>query len=839
MPCEQPLRHAPVNTDEKGVTGKIGAMSFLQDIRLALRLFSRNLVATAIALLSIALSVGATAVVFAAIKAVLIDPLPYARAQELVQIRSEFPKMQEQSNGDWVAWNDAQELIRRTRTLESVGVYRNAIFDLAGDTGTTPEALYGLKVTASLFPALGVAPMLGRNILPEDDQPGRTDEMILSYGLWARRFNSDRSVVGRTVTVNGHGCLIIGVMPPDFNFPLRRAAAHTPSPYVEFWAPLSVYPGSRQGGLGAVARLRRGVSITQARQDLATIGDELAHDFPATNRDKTLTANFLRDRTVGGAASSLLLLMAAGLLFMLIGCANVANLLLARGFARQREISVRLAVGAAPARIVRQLLTESCVLAAIGGLGGYALAAAAWKILPAVAPVSIPRLAAARADGAIFGFTLALAMVNGILFGMAPALRLATAKGSLTLGAFGSRGGAAGRQDRIRSMLVVAEVALSVMLVVAGGQLLGSFVKLVTADPGFQTDRILASVILPAPERYPKPEQRALFFKRILDSVRALPGVQSAGTVDALPFSGENHGGFVSSGAVAAGDSNAPLTAEIDVAGGEYLQTMGVHLLEGRWFRDEDMSDLSDAAIVSDFTARRLWPHTSAVGQRICVYCTPEQPNNWKRVIGVVSSAYHAALNEPLKGNVYLSAGAMRSADFLVVRTDRPMGDLQKAIRRSIAAIDPNQPVFLSVPMRTLVTDSVADRRFIMMLLTATACLALLLCAAGVYGVISYTTARRTQEIGIRLALGATPRNVHTLVFREGFATVTAGLTLGLCVAVPLMHALRSILIGFDSRNTAYVSIAAAVVTVTAGIACWVPARRATKIDPLSALRQD
>jgi predicted permease len=811
-------------------------MSILQDIRLAYRLFGRNLVTTGIALLSIALSVGATAVVFTAVKAVLIDPLPYARAQELVQIRSDFPAMQEQSSGDWVFWNDAQELIRRTRTLKSVGVYGNSVFDLAGDAGATPEALYGLRVTANLFPTLGVSPMLGRNILPEEETPGN-NEMILSYGLWARRFNSDRSVVGRTVTVNGHACLIIGVMPPGFNFPLRRAAVHTPSPYVEFWAPLYIKPGSMPGGLGAVARLRRGVSITQARQDAAAIGVALSHEFPATNRDKTLTVNFVRDRAVGGAANGLLLLMAAGLLFMLIGCANVANLLLARGFARQREISVKLALGAGGARIVRQLLTESCVLAAMGGLGGYALAAAAWKILPSVAPVSIPRLAAARADGTIFAFALALAMINGILFGIAPALRLARVKESIALGSFGSRGSAAGRQHGIRSALVVAEVALSVILVVTGGQLLGSFLKVIGADPGFQADRVLASIVLPAPERYPNPEQRGLFFKRILDSVRALPGVQSAGTVDALPFSGENHGGFVS-GALAA-DSNAPLTAEVDVAGGEYLQTMGVHLIDGRWFREEDMSASSDAAIVNDFTARRLWPRTSAVGQSICLYCTPEQPNNWKRVIGVVSSASHAALTEPVKANVYLAAGAMQSSVFLVVRTERPMGDLQKAIRRAVAAIDPNQPVFLSVPMRTLLADSVADRRFIMTLLAATAGLALLMCAAGVYGVISYTTARRTQEFGIRIALGATPRNVHTLVFRQGFATVAAGLTLGLCIAAPLMVALRSFLIGFDARNTAYVWIAAALVTVTAGIACWLPARRATKIEPMSALRQE
>src|ERR1700730_12633180 len=597
--------------------------------------------------LVIALSVGATAVVFTAIKAVLIDPLPYARLSELVQIRSEFPKMREQSHGDWVFWNDTQELIRRTRTLESVGVYRNAVFDLAGGPDTTPEALYGLKVTASLFPTLGVSPMLGRNIVPEEDQPGHPDEMILSYGLWKRRFNSDPSVVGRTVTVNGHACLVIGVMPPAFNFPLRREAAHTPSPYVEFWAPLSANPGSREEGMGAVARLRRGVSLAEARQDIASIREGLADDFPETNRDRILRLNFARDRTVGIATNSLLLLMAEALLFMLIGCANVANLLLARGLARQREVNVRLAVGAGQMRIIRQLLTERCVLAVLGGLVGYILTAAAWKILPAVAPVSIPRLAGARPDLTIFGFALALAIVNGILFGMAPAFRLTRGQ-VISLSGFGARGAASGRHDRSRSSLVIAEVAVSVVLVVIGGQLLGSFVRLIGTDPGFQADRILASVVLPAPERYRDPEQRGLFYKRILDYVRALPGVESAGTVDALPFSGENNAGVVS------GPDGSKLEAEIDVIGGDYLPTMGVRLLDGRWVREEEMVESNDPAIVNDLVAKRLSPGARAVGQRVCVYCTPENPKNWKRVIGVGSSARHSALDEAAKGNVYL-----------------------------------------------------------------------------------------------------------------------------------------------------------------------------------------
>ena len=811
-------------------------MSLLHDVRLALRLLRRAPVPTGIALLSITLSVGATAVVFAAIKSVLIDPLPYARPSELVQLRSEYPRMQPQSHGDWVVWNDAREVARRTRTLESVGVYGNAVFDLAGVSNATPEALYGLRVKANVFPTLGVSPMLGRNILPEEDQPDHADVMILSYGLWMRRFHSDRSVVGRIVTANGHGCLVIGVMPRDFNFPMRRAAAHTPSPYVEFWAAPFKVPANPGAGLGAVARLRAGVSLDQARQDLASISSVLAHDFPATNRDRVLTLNLLRDRTVGAAAKGLWLLMAAAVLFMLIGCANVANLLLACGLARQREMAVRLAVGAGHWRILRQLLTESCVLAAMGGLGGYVLTAAAWKILPALAPVSIPRLAAARADTAVFGFALALAIVNGLLFGIAPALRMGGGKRAVVWSGFGSRGAASGRHDRLRSSLVAAEVAVSVLLVVIGGQLLANFVRLVTTNPGFQADQIVASVVLPAPERYRTPEQRGLFYHRILNAVRALPGVKSAGTVDALPFSGENHGGFVSSSEASAA---RPLTAEIDIAGGDYLQSMGVRLIQGRWFREEEMNASNDAAIVNTFVARHLWPGARATGQRICVYCTPENPDNWKRVIGVVSSSRHAALDEPEKGNVYLAAGAMQESVFLVVRTERAKGEIERALRRAIAAIDPNQPVFLSASMSELIADSVADRRFIMTLLAVTGCLALIMSAAGVYGVISYTTSRRTQEIGIRIAMGATPRNVFSLIFRQGLLTVAIGLALGLGAALVCMRPLESRLAGLETGHAAPLWIAACLVTVTAGIACWIPARRATATDPIAALRDE
>ncbi|HTQ57274.1 MAG TPA: ABC transporter permease [Bryobacteraceae bacterium] len=804
-------------------------MSLLSDIRYAIRFLRRAPVPTAVALLSIALSVGAAAVVFAAIKAVLLDPLPFARPDELVLLRSEFPQVQQQAQGDWVIWNDSQEVSRRTRTLAAVATYHNAVFDLAGDPHSTPLALYGLRVSANLFDVLGVKPMLGRNILPPEERRGHADVMILSYGLWMRRFHGDRSVVGRTVMINGRPCLIVGVMPHGFNFPLRRAAAHTPSPYVEFWAaPLNV-PSNPGAGMGVVARLGSGVSLAQARQDLASISAALTHDFPELNRDRVLQLNRLGDRAVGTSGRGLWMLMTAATLFMLIGCANVANLLLARGITRRREIAVRLALGARRSRIIRQLLTESCVLAVAGGAGGFLLALAAWKILPALAPVSIPRLASAHADGAVLAFALAVAAINGILFGLAPALRAGLE------GGFGSRGAAAARHDRLRSALVAAEVALSVLLVVTGGRMLDSFARLIATDPGFQSGPVLASVVLPAIERYPDPAQRALFYQRILEAVRALPGVESAGVVDALPFSGENHGGYVSAG----NSADSPrLISEIDVVGGDYLQSLGIRLLAGRWFRDEDMR-AGGGALVNLAVARRLWPGRKAVGQRLCVACTPEHPDNWKRVIGVVSSASHAALDEPEKGNVYLAAGAMRSAVFLTVRTRRPAGEMALAIRRAIAALDPNQPVLLSATLRELISDSVAGRRFIMLLLAVTAVLALMLSAAGVYGVISYTTSLRTPEIGIRMAVGAAPRHVFALVFRQAFATAGIGLILGLGTALAAGRALRTVLTGLDPGHAAPIWIAVAIVTATAALACWIPARRATRVDPVAAIRHD
>jgi len=813
-------------------------MSLIGDVRLGLRLLKRNPSTTAIALVSIALSVAATSVVFAAVKSVLLAPLPYYDPEQLLQIRTEFANSFEPSIVDYGFPNDADEIARRTRTLESVAVYGNAVYNLAGDGSTPAEALYGLRASANLFPTLGVKPMLGRNILPREDQPGYANEMILSYGLWVRRFNSDRNVVGSTVNVDGHDCLIIGVMAPDFNFPLRRAAAHTPSPYVEFWAPIHITPINPEGALGVVARLREGVSLHDAQEDLASISNALRREFPATDRDRTLRVALLRDRMLGNAEKSLWLLMGASCMFLLIGCANVANLLLARGVARQREIAVRIAIGAGKGRILRQLLTEGCVLAVLGGIGGYALTAAAWKALPAIAPRNIPRLAAARADWEVLAFSLGIAVLTGLFFGMVPALR-ARAVPAIAARDARSLVGFAGKHDRTRGSLVLAEVAITVTLVVIGGQLLSKFVELLRSDPGFEADHLLASVVLPSPVRYRTPEQKREIYQRFLDAVLRIPGVESVGTADALPFSGENHGGLITNNADAAMQPSTQITGEIDVISSHYLQTMGVHLLQGRWFYEGDMDETSNTAIISDLTAAQFWPGADPIGKRTCINCTPENPNNWKQVVGVVSSMRHMSIDGPPLLNVYLAAGALEKAAFLVVRTSRPTGDLEKAIRLAIAGVDPNQPVFLSVPMRELIADSIGDRRFIMALLATTALLALTMSAAGVYGVVSYATSRRTQEIGVRMALGAGRGNVQLLIFRQGFTIVAAGLITGSVVTFLLLRILHGITPGLGFESWSQLLIPILVVCITAAIACWIPARRAATVDPMVALRYE
>ncbi len=800
-----------------------------------MRVMRRSPGLTAVALASIAIGTSASAVVFAAVKAVLLQPLPYAKASELVAIRTDFQRGN--PHEDWISWSDMRDAMERSISFDSSGTYNYAVLNLAGDSNTLPEALYGLRVSASLFPALGAKPMLGRNILPEEDQPQHACVVILSHGLWTRRFGSDHGIVGRSVPMDGHACAVVGVMPPEFGFPMRLATTvRTPSPYIEFWAAPLRRPKQEQlqrrddFGYGAVARLKSGVTATQASQELASISVELAREYPLSNQPRSLRAVPLVERSVGTSRSGLWLLFGAAGLFMLIGCANVANLLLARGLSRQREFAIRFAVGADRAAVIGQLMTESCVLAIAGGLGGFLLTAIVWRVLPAVAPMSIPRLASARADEWVFGFTVTISLLNGILFGILPALRAAQLDPNRRLRESGARSG-------LRSALVAAEAALAVVLVVTGSLLAASLIRLLTIDPGFDAGHVLASIIVPSGDRYPTPESRTPLWQKILEAVQRIPGVESAGTVDALPFSGENGATAISKELLPA-NAAAPL-AEVDTVSADYLQSLGLKLLQGRWLRDEDVQQQRQIAIVDEIAARTLWPRSNAVGQRICVDCVPGQKPHWYDVVGVAGSLRHRSLDDEAGPAVYLASLAYEKADFLVVRAQHPTQELAQSVRRAVASADPNQPVLLSATMATLIGDSIADRRFLYVTLSITGVLALLLAAAGVYGVVSHLTSRRTREIGIRMAIGATPRRIAGLIFGQGMRPVVLGVFTGAGAAIAAVRLTRGAVSGLAETDYRVFLFAVALVILAAAAACLIPARRAAKFDPIAGLRQE
>ena len=805
--------------------------ALLQDLRHALRLLRRTPGVTAAAILSLAVTIGITGVVFTALKNVVLDPLPYKDPSRLIVMRTDGRLAY------WVTYSDMVDVRRRNRTLQSLGIYHYALLNLRGDARNPPQGLYGLAVTSDLFPTLGVTPMIGRNVTPEDEIPGHDHVLILSYGLWQRRFNCDRAVLGRTITLNGYVYTVIGVMPPGFDFPLRIASPiRTPSRYMEFWTALVDKP-DRTRGCGAVARLRPGVTMAEAQQDLAAIGKQLQKEYPLTNKDRDIQVFSLERQTLGNTRPALLILMAAALMFMLIGCSNVANLLLSRSLARRREIAVRLALGAARARLVRQLLTESSVLALAGGLCGYLLLLAAWRVLPAIVPTTIPRLESAHPDWSIFLFTVGVSVVNGFIFGIAPALRTAGHDPANALRDSGGRGAIGPARNRLRSAFVISEMAITMVLVIAGGLLVSSFAALVHTDLGFRADHVLASIIVPQGETYKTTAARASLYKRIVEDARRLPGVESAGTVDALPFSGENFGSTVAAGSPKQGPQGKFQTAETDRVSAGYLQTMGIRLLRGRWFRPQDEADDSLPAIIDENAARRFFPGQDPIGQYICLNCEPGHKPEWKQVVGVVNSIKHYSVQGPPDPEVYHAAAAYEHAQFLVLRTRGPAGDLVAPLRRIIASLDPNVAVYISEELKNLVGDSMSDRRFVMALLAVTAALALLLAAAGIYAVMSYATSQRTQEIGIRMALGASSANVQGLVLRDGMRMAASGVSIGFAAALIATRLLRATLLGVGANPVFTIGLAVIVVVVTALLACLLPARRATRIDPMAALR--
>ena len=803
----------------------------LQDLRYALRQLRKSPVFTVVAVLAIALGIGANTAIFSVVNAVLLRPLPYQDSDRLVTILHDYDHPVAPANYlDWRSQN---------HVFEDIGVAENWTPNLSGSGQA--ESVNALQVSANLFPILGVQPLLGRVFLPDEDQRGKEREVILSYGLWQRRFGGDRSIVGRAIMLQGYPYTVIGVMPKSFQFaPFWATKA-------ELWVPLEL--GSRltsreSNSLRAFARLKPDVSIEQARSEMATITARLEQQFPGTNR--SVTVQLLKEKVVGDVRPALLVLLAAVGFVLLIASANVTHMLMARGVARQREIAVRAALGAERWRIVRQFLAESLLLALLGGAAGLLLAFWGIHALAALVPASLPRADAIELDTRVLLFTAVVSILTGIVFGIVPALqsRAVNLRDALQEGGRGSAESL--RHNRLRSALVVSEFALAILLMIGAGLMIRTFFALRAIDPGFQPHHVLSAVVSVAGSEEAQPAKRMAFYQQVLHRVAALPGVESVSAINHVPLAGDTWGfPFAIEGRPPSRAGESPNAIYRVVLPG-YFRTMGISLLRGRDVNENDRMTAPGVVIVNDRLARRYWPGEDPIGKRITLDDS-EKNRSWLTVIGVTQDAKQDEWTAAPRTEMYLPLLQSRSylqepsGHFeyitLVVRSSGDPAAIINDIKSSIAALDKNVPVSEIETMDQAVNDLNAQPRFELWLLTGFAALAVLLAALGVWGVMSYSVSRRTHELGVRMALGAAHTDVIKLVVRQAMTLALVGSACGLAAAVLLTRLMSRLLYGVRPTDPFTFCAVLLLVSAVALVASYIPARRATRIDPVLAMR--
>ena len=812
-----------------------------RDLRYGLRLLARSPSFTAIALLTLTLGIGATTAIFSVVDAVLLRALPYRDPRRLVAVFEDnskvgFPR-DTPAPGNYADWKAQTRIFEDVAAASQYGRFHT--FNLAGETGagaSEPERLEGANVTRNLFSVLGVAPALGRVFLPEEDQPGGPHVVLINHALWKRRFAADPGIVGRAILLNGAKYTVVGVMPANFSYP---------SAGIDLWTPQAFTAQQlRERGahyLEVVARLRPGVTLAQANADLEVLRRRLAREYPDTNAGiQRFFAEPLQDSYTYGARTGLIVLMAAVGFILLIVCANIANLLLARATGRQREIAVRTALGAARGRIVRQILTESLVLAAGGGLLGILLASWCLNFLKNLIPADLSRTVALSLDPGVLAFTLAICFASSLLFGMAPALQVSRIDLNSVL-KDGGRGSTGLRRGSLRNLLVIGEVALSLMLLVGSGLLLESFARLRGIDPGFRAGHVLTARVDAPVTRYGDFTKRTTFFARVLERVRALPGVESAGFTSALPLTWDGGtGGFIPEGAVVRPD--VAWDANNRVVSPGYFEAMGIPLRRGRLFRDADGPDAPPVAIINEAMARKFWPNQDPLGKRF-KFENGSDNTPWLRIVGIVGDVRQMRLDEPPRQEMYFPY--WQAKDNWMVPRDlaiRTAGDplsLAGAVRQAVWSIDRDQPVSNVMTLDALLDKEVAQRRVQASLLAGFAALALILACIGIYGVLSYLVAQRTQEIGVRVALGASAADVFRTVAGQGMTLAAFGMAAGLAGALALSRLLGSLLFGVGAVDPAAYIAAVVLFGAVALAACYFPARRAADVDPLTALRYE
>jgi putative ABC transport system permease protein len=807
--------------------------TLVQDIRYGLRSLLKQRTFTAIAIITIALGIGANTAIFSVVNAVILRPLPYADSERLVMFWETTARDGNQEQPfSFADFNDVKNQTKSFSAVTAVSPLWN--FTLTGDG--EPEPVQGQFISHNLFDMLGVRPEKGRTFLADDDRTGAAPVVIISNGLWQRRFGSDPNLIGQPLTVNGNSATIVGVMPAGFQF-LEPAA--------EVWVPLSQnqFAGSARSVrlLSVVAKLNDGVSASQGSAELAGIAQQLSTQFPDTNIGVSMRAVALHEQVTGKIRPALLLLLGAVALVLLIACANVVNLMLVRSAGRHKEIAVRAALGAGRLRLLRQLLTESITLSVLGGAAGTLLAYWGINLLLMVNPIPLPRYNRIGVDFTVLAFTLGTSVLTGIVFGLAPAWQMFRFDLHSTLKEGGRSGAVDSGQRRISKLLVITEVAMAFVLLIGAGLLIRSFARLLDVKPGYATENILTMQVGLPNASYGQPEKRIAFLQQLEASLKGIPDVTSVGVVTRLPLMSalNNVTTFLSIEGRQVPTGERP---EIDFrrANTGYFQTMGIPLLSGRLVTEQDVANGTNSVLINEAIAKRFWPREDPVGKRISTATQSGQQTQWQTIVGVVGNVRHLGLDiDPRPELYYHTNTSPPFGPVVVIRTKSDPKSLVSLARAKVRELDRDLPVSNINTMDQLVAQSVAQRRFGMFLLGTFAILALVLAAIGIYGVVSYSVAQRTQEIGVRMALGAQTRDVLRLVLKNGLTLAVIGVGIGLVGATFLTRLMVKLL--FEVRPTDVLTFAAVSVGLlsVAFLASYIPARRATKVDPLVALRYE
>lgn len=806
--------------------------TLLQDLRYGVRMLLKSPAVTAVAILSLALGISANTVIFSVINTVLLKSLPYSDPDSIVLVWGDTRN--EGNSRNQVSATDVDDWRNQNSVFEEVTTYSSWAPILSG--AGEPERVAAMQVGDGYFKVMRGEPILGRTFLPEEQEDGKDFVIILGHGLWQGAFGGDRNIVGKTVSLNSRPYTVVGVMPADFQpLPSSLVAARA-----EFYRPVAEKRDNEERSarhLRAIARLKPGVSLAQAQSEMTVIASRLEQQYPRDNTSYGVRLVSLAEDTVGGLRPTLLMLFGAVAFVLLIACANVGNLLLARSAARQKEIAIRSALGAARRRLVRQLLTESVMLAMAGG--GLGLLFALWgtSLVESLGSKVNPMLNGITVDLRVLGFTVAISLLTGIVFGLAPALHVSNLDLNESLKEGGRSSSAGATRNRLRSALVVSEVAMALVLLISAGLLIKSVIRLRDVNTGFNPENLLTmSVALPN-AKYPNAPTWIAFYNQIIERIESLSGVKAAGVTSVLPFSGnfDGRGLAVETRPKPRGEE---ISVDLYIATPGYLRAMGIPLLEGRTLTEQDVEASPLIALVNKTMAEELWPNDAAIGKRIKFPGSDKRPQPWRTVVGVVSDVAQYGLDRKPPMQLYLPESQFPTSFMtLVVRTASDPAGMTAAIRNEILAVDKDQAVFKITTMEQLLGDSISLRRFSMLLLIIFAGIALTLATVGIYGVISYSVSQRSHEIGVRLALGAGRKDILRLVVGQGMTLTLTGVAIGLAAAFGLTRVMEGLLFGVSATDpVTFVLISIVLAGVALG-ACFVPARRATKVDPMIALR--